>query len=52
MPTRLLVPAVFVVLLTGFSKPPTVDLTGYRPQPGLQAAMEQDTLTVRWDGET
>jgi hypothetical protein len=37
---------------TGSSKLPTVDLTGYRPQPGLQAAMEQDTLTVRWDGET
>ncbi len=49
---KLLVPAICVVLLTGAAKPPIVDLTGYRPQPGLQAALETDTLTVRWDGET
>ena len=40
MPIRLLVPALCVVLLTGAAKPPIVDLTGYRPQPGLQAALE------------
>ena len=41
MPIRLLMPALCVVLLTGASKPPTVDMTGYRPQPGLEAALEQ-----------
>ena len=44
-------PALCVVLLAGASKPPTVDLTGYRPQPGLEAALEEGTLTLRWDGE-
>jgi hypothetical protein len=48
---RFLMPALCVVLLTGASKPPIVDLTGYRPQPGLQATLEADALTVRWDGE-
>ncbi len=52
MPIRFLMPALCVVLLTGAAKPPIVDLTGYRPQPGLQAAMEESTLTVRWDGES
>jgi hypothetical protein len=40
-----------LVLLIGASKPPTVDLTGYRSQPGLQAAADDNTLTLRWDGE-
>src|SRR3954463_14737777 len=52
MTISFLMPTVCVVLLTGAAKPPIVDLTGYRPQPGLQAAQEADTLTVRWDGET
>jgi hypothetical protein len=47
---RFVMPALCVGLLTGAAKPPTVDLTGYRPQPGLEAALEQATLTVRWDG--
>jgi hypothetical protein len=50
MPISLMMPALYVVLVTGASKPPSVDLTGYRPQPGLQAAQETDTLTLRWDG--
>ena len=48
---KLLMPALCVVLLTGAAKPPIVDLTGYHPQPGLQAAKEGDILRVRWDGE-
>ena len=51
MPIRFLMPALCVVLLTGAAEPPTVDLTGYRPQPGLEAAQEEETLTLRWDGE-
>jgi hypothetical protein len=52
MPTSFAMPALCVVLLTGAAKPPIVDLTGYRPQPGLQAAQDTDTLTLRWDGES
>jgi hypothetical protein len=51
MPVNFLMPTLCVVLLTGASKPPIVDLTGYHPQPGLQAALEEGILTVRWDGE-
>ena len=51
MPIRFLMPALCVVLLTGAAKPPTVDLTGYRPQPGLEAALEGNP-DVRWDGES
>ena len=50
MTIRFLMPALCVGLLTGAANPPTVDLTGYRPQPGLEAALEEATLTVRWDG--
>jgi hypothetical protein len=49
---RIFVPALCVVLLTGASKPPIVDLTEYRPQPGLQARMEERALTVQWGGES
>ena len=52
MTIRLLMPILRVVFLIGASQPPTVDLTGYRPQPGLQAAQEAGTLTLRWDGES
>lgn len=52
MPVSSLMPTLCVVLLTGAAKPPTVDLTGYRPQPGLQAAKENDILTLRWEGES
>ena len=41
MPIRFLMPALCVGLLTGAAKPPTVDMTGYRPQPGLVAALEE-----------
>jgi hypothetical protein len=40
------------VLLTGAAKPPIVDLTGYLPQPGLQASIEDETLRLSWDGES
>jgi hypothetical protein len=49
---RLLIPALGMVLPTGASKPPNVDLTGYHSRPGLQAAIEFKTLTIRWDGES
>jgi hypothetical protein len=52
MPISLVIPALYVVLLTGAAKPPIVDLTGYRPQPGLEAAIEGDALTLGWDGES
>src|SRR3954454_4542667 len=51
MPIRLFVPALCVVLLAGASSPPTVDLTGYRPQPGLEATLEEEALALSWDGE-
>ena len=51
MLNKVLMPALCVLLLSGASRPPTVDLAGYRPQPGLEAAVEGDTLTLRWDGE-
>ena len=51
MPIRLFVPALCVVLLAGASRPPTVDLTGYRPQPGLEATLEEEALALSWDGE-
>jgi hypothetical protein len=51
MPISLMMPALYVVLLTGAAKPPTVDLTGYRPQPGLEAAIDGEALTLSWDGE-
>ena len=50
MPIRFLMPALCVVLLAGASRPPTVDMTGYRPQPGLEAARRR-VADVRWDGE-
>jgi len=52
MAIRFLMPALCVVLLSGASKPPIVDLTGYRSQPGLRAVMEEETLTIRWDGDS
>ncbi len=30
--------------------PPRVDMTAYRPQPGLQATLEADALMLRWEG--
>src|SRR4051794_31395217 len=48
---RFLMSTLCVVLLSG-AAPPIVDLTAYRPQPGLAASTEGTTLTVRWDGES
>ena len=39
------------LLLAATAGPPPCDLSGYRPQPGLEAVAESDGLTVRWDGE-
>jgi hypothetical protein len=47
-----LMPALCAGCLTGLSKPPIVDVTGYRSQPGLKATMEGNTLTLHWDGES
>jgi hypothetical protein len=52
MPLSLVMPVMCMAILLGAAKPPTVDLTAYRPQPGLQAAIENETLTIRWDGES
>jgi hypothetical protein len=52
MPIKLLIPALFVVVFSGAAKPPIVGLTGYRRQPGLEAAIKGETLTVHWDGES
>jgi hypothetical protein len=51
MSISLVMPVVCLVLLIGAGKAPTVDLTRYRSQLGLQAAQEADALTVQWDGE-
>ena len=51
MAITFLILALCAGLLTGAAQPPIVDLTGYRPQPGLEAAHEEASLTVRWDGE-
>jgi hypothetical protein len=48
---KFLMPALCVVLIGGATKAPIVDMTEYKPQPGLQAGTEADTLTLRWDGE-
>ena len=37
MPIEFLMPALCTLLVTGASGPPIVDMTGYRPQPGLVA---------------
>jgi hypothetical protein len=38
-------------LFTLAAAPAPCDMTGYRPQPGLEAAVDNETLTVRWEGE-
>src|SRR6185437_9526607 len=38
-------------LHAGATAPPTWDMTGYRPQPGLEAVAEDESLNVRWEGE-
>src|SRR5262245_36080364 len=30
---------------------PGCDMSGYRPQPGLEAGAEDEALVVRWEGE-
>jgi hypothetical protein len=42
---------VCAALLATAGGPSACDLSAYRAQPGLEAAVEGDGLTVRWDGE-
>jgi hypothetical protein len=51
MPIMSLLPALSILLLAGASESPTVDMSGYRPQPGMEAALEEEALTLHWDGE-
>jgi len=43
--------ALCACLCAGPRAPETFDMSGYRPQAGLEAVVENDSLTVRWDGE-
>lgn len=48
---RLITATLCVGLLCGSASAQTVDMTGYRPQPGLMAVSENKSLTVTWEGE-
>src|SRR5690242_9245658 len=43
--------ALCVCLCAECAKAETFDLSGYRPQSGLEAAVDGDSLVVHWDGE-
>ena len=51
MSFRLITIILCVGLLSGTAPAQTVDMTGYRPQPGLVAVSEGGSLAVTWDGE-
>lgn len=48
---RVIPVALCVALHSGSAPAQTVDMTGYRPLPGLVAVSERGSLTVTWDGE-
>jgi hypothetical protein len=48
---RVLTATFCVGLLPEAATAQTIDMTGYRPQPGLVAAREGGSLAVTWDGE-
>jgi hypothetical protein len=48
---RLITTILCVGLLSGMTRAQNVDMTGYRPQPGLLAASEGRSLVVTWDGD-
>ncbi len=51
MPLPTLIATLCVGLLAGAAPAPSWDMTGYRPQDGLEAVAEGDSLVVRWEGE-
>ena len=51
MVPRFLTAVLCAGLFSGAAPPPACDMTGYRPQPGLEAFSQDGSLTVRWDGE-
>ncbi len=51
MSFRLITILLCVEVLSRTATAQTVELTGYRPQPGLVAAASGGTVTVTWDGE-
>jgi len=51
MVPRSLIAACCVGFGCGAAPPPTCDMTAYRPQPGLEAFLQDESLTARWDGE-
>jgi hypothetical protein len=48
---RVITATLCVGLLSEAAPAQTVDMTGYRPQPGLVAVSEGGSLAVTWDGE-
>jgi hypothetical protein len=48
---RFLMIACCVEVSSGAAPSQTCDLSGYRPQPGLEVSSQGGGLTVRWDGE-
>jgi hypothetical protein len=51
MDLRFLATALWLGLLPAVTAAQVVDMTGYRPQPGLVAVAGNGTITVTWDGE-
>src|ERR1700722_16024883 len=51
MDFRAITATLLVGLLSGSAPAQTVDMTGYRPLPGLVAVSEGGSLSVTWDGE-
>src|ERR1700719_4173922 len=48
---RLITVTLCLELLLGAARAQTVDMTGYRAQPGLVAVSEDGSVVVTWDGE-
>ena len=51
MSFRVIAAILCLGLLPDSAPAQAVDMTGYRPQPGLLAVSEGGSLTVTWDGE-
>src|SRR4051812_15114908 len=48
---RFLIAGFYAGALSGAAPPQTCDMTGYHPQPGLEACWQNGSLSVRWDGD-
>src|SRR4051794_36761513 len=51
MSLRVITATLCVGLLSGAAQAQTIEMTGYRPLPGLVAVSEGGSLAVTWDGE-